>query len=151
MRIIIVTLSEPLNCWRLLISMFTQTKGLLFLLTFFFRKQSKNKIPSNAEMQQFLSNFFIWTTYDSFAEKHSINDQDRSIRFENSKGKKISLGWNVRLQKIHWIKNKPPLILFSITTLKVPLMSADIIPIYQETLNSFCLPKSQIVHLNPQI
>ena len=30
-------------------------------------------------------------------------------------------------------------------------MSADIIPIYQETLNSFRLPKSQIVHLNPQI
>ena len=102
-------------------------------------------------MQQFSSNFYFWTTYDSFAEKHSINDQDRSIRFENSKGKKISLGWNVRLQKIHWIKNKPPLILFSITTLKVPLMSADIIPIYQETLNSFCLPKAQIVHLNPQI
>lgn len=156
MRIIIVTLSEPLDCWGLLISMFTQTKGVLwaplsFLLTFFFRKQSKNKIPSNAEMQQFLSNFYFWTTYDSFAEKHSINDQDWSIRFENSKGKKISLGWNVRLQKIHWIKNKPPLILFSITTLKVPLMSADIIPIYQETLNSFCLPKSQIVHLNPQI
>ena len=24
----IVTLSEPLNCWGLLISMFTQTKGL---------------------------------------------------------------------------------------------------------------------------
>lgn len=156
MRIIIVTLLEPLNCWGLLISMFTQTKGVLwwsplsFLLTFFFRKQSKNKIRSNAEMQQFSSNFYFWTTYDSFAEKHSINDQDRSIRFENSKGKKISLGWNVRLQKIHWIKNKPPLILFSITTLKVPLMSADI-PIYQETLNSFCLPKSQIVHLNPQI
>ena len=156
MRIIIVTLLEPLNCWGLLISMFTQTKGVLwwsplsFLLTFFFRKQSKNKIRSNAEMQQFSSNFYFWTTYDSFAEKHSINDQDWSIRFENSKGKKISLGWNMRLQKIHWIKNKPPLILFSITTLKVPLMSADI-PIYQETLNSFCLPKSQIVHLNPQI
>ena len=121
-----------------------------FFAYIFFRKQSKNNIRSNAEMQQFSSNFYFWTTYDSFAEKHSINDQDWSIRFENSKGKKISLGWNVRLQKIHWIKNKPPLILFSITTLKVPLMSADI-PIYQETLNSFCLPKSQIVHLNPQI
>ena len=67
-----------------------------FFAYIFFRKQSKYKIGSNAEMQQFLSNFYFWTTYDSFAEKHSINEQDRSIRFENSKGKKIiSLGWNV--------------------------------------------------------
>ena len=43
-------------------------------------------------MQQFLSNFYFWTTYDSFAEKHSINDQDRSIRFEIQKAKKYPWG-----------------------------------------------------------
>ena len=43
MRIITVTLSEPLNCGGLLISMFTQTKGLLFLLTFFFENRVKTK------------------------------------------------------------------------------------------------------------
>ena len=43
-----------------------------FFAYIFFRKQSKNKIRSNAEMQQFSSNFYFWTTYDSFAEKHSL-------------------------------------------------------------------------------
>ena len=151
MRIIIVTLLEPLNCWGLLISMFTQTKGLLFLLTFFFENRVKTKYIQILKCSCNFWAIFIFGPLTIVLQK-SIKLMTRIDQFalKIQKAKKYPWG-ETWLQKIHWIKNKPPLILFSITTLKVPLMSADIIPIYQETLNSFCLPKSQIVHLNPQI